>query len=93
LALAVPLSRFTSRVGGGSAFFVRHRGHGLIYALLFSRFQRFGQPVSAELEFEQALPHLLDLAFTDEFVAPKKEQTVLGFIPDFFDVLRCFHFS
>jgi hypothetical protein len=24
LALAVPLSRFTSRVGGGSAFFVRH---------------------------------------------------------------------
>jgi hypothetical protein len=23
LALAVPLSRFTSRVGGGSAFFVR----------------------------------------------------------------------
>jgi len=26
LALAVPLSRFTSRVGGGSAFFVRHHG-------------------------------------------------------------------
>src|SRR5208283_4972522 len=25
LALAVPLSRFTSQVGGGSAFFVRHR--------------------------------------------------------------------
>src|ERR1039458_8992990 len=25
LALSVPLSRFTSRVGGGSAFFVRHR--------------------------------------------------------------------
>jgi len=25
LALAVPLSRFTPRVGGGSAFFVRHR--------------------------------------------------------------------
>jgi len=25
LGLAVPLSRFTSRVGGGSAFFVRHR--------------------------------------------------------------------
>jgi hypothetical protein len=24
LALSVPLSRFTSRVGGGSAFFVRH---------------------------------------------------------------------
>jgi hypothetical protein len=24
LALAVPLSRFTSRVGGGSAFYVRH---------------------------------------------------------------------
>ncbi len=24
MALAVPLSRFTSRVGGGSAFFVRH---------------------------------------------------------------------
>jgi hypothetical protein len=27
LALAVPLSRFTSRVGGGSAFFVRPLGH------------------------------------------------------------------
>ena len=26
MALSVPLSRFTSRVGGGSAFFVRHRG-------------------------------------------------------------------
>ena len=25
MALAVPLSRFTSRVGGGSAFYVRHR--------------------------------------------------------------------
>jgi hypothetical protein len=25
LALSVPLSRFTSRVGGGSAFFVRHQ--------------------------------------------------------------------
>jgi hypothetical protein len=25
LALAVPLSRFTSQVGGGSAFFVRHQ--------------------------------------------------------------------
>ena len=24
MALSVPLSRFTSRVGGGSAFFVRH---------------------------------------------------------------------
>jgi hypothetical protein len=27
LGLAVPLSRFTSRVGGGSTFFVRHRSH------------------------------------------------------------------
>ena len=27
MALSVPLSRFTSRVGGGSAFFVRHRLH------------------------------------------------------------------
>jgi hypothetical protein len=27
LALAVPLSRFTSQVGGGSAFFVRHQAH------------------------------------------------------------------
>jgi hypothetical protein len=31
LALAVPLSRFTPRVGGGSAFFVRHRGHALSF--------------------------------------------------------------
>jgi hypothetical protein len=28
LALAVPLSRFTSRVGGGSAFYVETRGSG-----------------------------------------------------------------
>jgi hypothetical protein len=27
MARSVPLSRFTSRVGGGSAFFVRHREH------------------------------------------------------------------
>ena len=27
MALAVPLSRFTPRVGGGSAFYVRHRRH------------------------------------------------------------------
>jgi hypothetical protein len=27
LARSVPLSRFTPRVGGGSAFFVRHRSH------------------------------------------------------------------
>ena len=27
MALAVPLSRFTSRVGGGSAFYVRPRGN------------------------------------------------------------------
>ena len=32
LALSVPLSRFTSRVGGGSAFFVRHRGGGFGFA-------------------------------------------------------------
>ena len=31
MALAVPLSRFTSQVGGGSAFFVRHRGHALSF--------------------------------------------------------------
>jgi len=29
LALSVPLSRFTSRVSGGSAFFVRHRSHAM----------------------------------------------------------------
>jgi len=29
LSLAVPLSRFTSRVGGGSAFFVRNRTHAM----------------------------------------------------------------
>ena len=31
MALSVPLSRFTSLVGGGSAFFVRHRGHALSF--------------------------------------------------------------
>ena len=29
MALSVPLSRFASRVGGGSAFFVRHRSHAM----------------------------------------------------------------
>ena len=32
LALSVPLSRFASRVGGGSAFFVRHRGGAAFFA-------------------------------------------------------------
>jgi hypothetical protein len=31
MALSVPLSRSTLRVGGGSAFFVRHRSHGCDY--------------------------------------------------------------
>jgi hypothetical protein len=31
LALVVPLSRFTSQVGGGSAFFVRHHSHHTKY--------------------------------------------------------------
>jgi hypothetical protein len=37
LALAVPLSRFTSRVGGGSAFFVRllYRMKNMLFSLLF----------------------------------------------------------
>jgi len=29
LARSVPLSRFTSRVGGGSAFYVRHHSHAM----------------------------------------------------------------
>jgi len=34
LSLAVPLSRFTSRVGGGSAFFVRPLDHAMKYQLV-----------------------------------------------------------
>ena len=34
LALAVPLSRFTSRVGGGSAFYVRHHRNTLMKNLI-----------------------------------------------------------
>jgi len=40
LALAVPLSRFTSRVGGGSAFYVRQH-----YALMFSKLTIFALAV------------------------------------------------
>ena len=36
MALSVPLSRFTSRVGGGSAFFVRQHSHAMkIYTSFF----------------------------------------------------------
>jgi hypothetical protein len=31
MALSVPLSRFTLRVGGGSAFYVRHQDRFKIY--------------------------------------------------------------
>jgi PBP1b-binding outer membrane lipoprotein LpoB len=34
LALTVPLSRFTSRVGGGSAFYVRHQHTIMKFTLL-----------------------------------------------------------
>ena len=34
MALSVPLSRFTSRVGGGSAFFVRRMRHSVSFRLL-----------------------------------------------------------
>jgi hypothetical protein len=37
-----PLSRFTSRVGGGSASYVRHRGHVLWFELGFRMSHRFG---------------------------------------------------
>ena len=35
MALAVPLSRFTSRVGGGSAFYVRHHSDFMTYRASF----------------------------------------------------------
>ena len=45
MALSVPLSRFTPRVGGGSAFFVRpHRDSGFV----LSRF-RCGGLVSSQI--------------------------------------------
>jgi hypothetical protein len=34
LALSVPLSRFTSRVGGGSAFYVRQHGARITFELV-----------------------------------------------------------
>ena len=37
LALAVPLSRFMSRVGGGSAFFVRLQAHADFLAVVFRK--------------------------------------------------------
>ena len=40
MALAVPLSRFTSRVGGGSAFFVRHRMRTFQYQI-FADYHQF----------------------------------------------------
>jgi phage FluMu protein Com len=36
LALSVPLSRFTPRVGGGSAFFVRQQAHDHMKRITFS---------------------------------------------------------
>ena len=33
MALSVPLSRFTSQVGGGSAFFVRNQAHADFLAM------------------------------------------------------------
>jgi len=36
LALAVPLSRFTSRVGGGSALFVRRLAHAFMTPIQFA---------------------------------------------------------
>ena len=34
MALAIPLSRFTPRVGGGSAFFVRQHGARITFELV-----------------------------------------------------------
>src|SRR5271154_4973112 len=61
LALAVPLSRFTSRVGGGSAFYVRlleryaHRNHNTEPLLASSggiwTFSRDGFPFAAGRTF------------------------------------------
>ena len=46
MALSVPLSRFTSRVGGGSAFYVRpHRVFGF-YGIRFRCGVRVGSPIA-----------------------------------------------
>ena len=37
MALSVPLSRFASRVGGGSAFFVRHQADADFLAVVLHR--------------------------------------------------------
>ena len=37
MARSVPLSRFTSRVGGGSAFFVRHQGDAGFWAVVLRK--------------------------------------------------------
>ena len=64
MALAVPLSRFTSRVGGGSAFVVRHRDtmrtlkvelavpNALSVQGLVPEFQNFGEDVYRDLRDE-----------------------------------------
>ncbi len=41
MALAVPLSRFTSQVGGGSAFFVRHQRVAMTKQEFISKVQAF----------------------------------------------------
>ena len=58
LALSVPLSRFTSRVGGGSAFFVRpHRVSGFCRAVI-----RCGVRVSSQIEMSKLSAVSLGLA-------------------------------
>ena len=42
MALAVPLSRFTSQVGGGSAFFVRPLTHATMTDAQKQQFKKFG---------------------------------------------------
>jgi hypothetical protein len=66
LALSVPLSRLTPRVGGGSAFFVRRRDkmkllRKILYGLLFGCFALFIiAEVWLQLSYSSNLPTIPD---------------------------------
>ena len=78
MALAVPLSRFTSRVGGGSAFYVRlfHLTQNMKRTLLSLAFVIFVSACSHKTDSDLTKSDKAELM---SFVSQKTTNAVMGF--------------
>jgi hypothetical protein len=73
LALAVPLSRFTPRAGGGSAFFVRRLCAVVVISVIQNQIMNTPQNENNTLQTENLTASLKKLQSCDADLKPKLE--------------------